>query len=441
MSIEVVSPLNVLLFSLTHLALLCGFFSRRSGMTRQKTALVLGGGLLLLCAANMLYERESLRSYLYMLVLFGAMDAFACLWSGGAHTAVAQRALCLFLVTDCAALTISHLTIICWNIDVLRASSLPWRYLCMALLFLLCRALLCLLSRLLPRELCADRNSLWLSFLSAVPYLFSSQITIWLPVESGELTLAVPLMVCASCMLSLLLTVSLEGRLSAEREKRQMLAQKHMLELRQQQYAQSKSSAEAVRRKYHDMKNLLIYLEKASREDMRAYIERTLDEVRPYERVLDTGSEAANILLGDKIAVCQKEGIACTVMLDGTLLAFISELDLVTILGNAVDNAIEACRLMPQGAARYIKVRTREMPGFILLHVINSCTGHARMESGRFLTIKADAENHGFGLDSIRRTVESYQGEMACRMEEGEFSLSMIFPRGDESEGDAGARE
>ena len=68
-------------------------------------------------------------------------------------------------------------------------------------------------------------------------------------------------------------------------------------------------------------------------------------------------------------------------------------------------------------------------------------SGGARMESGRFLTIKADAENHGFGLDSIRRTVESYRGEMACRMEEGEFSLSMIFPRGDESEGDTGVRE
>ena len=431
MSTDTVSPLNVLLFSLMHLTLLCGFFSRRSGMTRQKTALALGGGLLMLYAANALYERENLQSYLYMLALFGAMDGFAWLWSGGVGVAAAQRALCLFLVTDCAALTVSHLTIIFWNIDVLRASPVPWRLVCMALLFLLCRALLYLLSRLLPGEPCADKNSFWLSFLSAVPYLFTSQITIWLPVESGELTLAVPLMVCASCMLSLLLMVSMEGRLCAEREKRQMLAQKHMLELRRQQYAQSKSSAEAVRRKYHDMKNLLLYLEKASREDMRAYIERTLDEVRPYERVLDTGSEAADILLWEKMAVCQNEGIACTVMLDGALLAFIRELDLVTILGNAMDNAIEACRRMPQGAARYVQVRTREMPGFILLHVTNSCTGQARMAAGRYLTLKADAENHGFGLDSIRRTAESYQGEMACRMEEGEFSLSVIFPRGD----------
>ena len=162
---------------------------------------------------------------------------------------------------------------------------------------------------------------------------------------------------------------------------------------------------------------------------MRACIEKTLSGVQPFERVLETGSEAADILLGDKMAACQQEGITCTVMLDGALLSFIAELDLVTILGNAMDNAIEACRRMPQGAARYIQVRTREMPGFILLHVVNSCTGQARMEGSRFLTIKEDAENHGFGLSSIRHTAESYHGEMACRMEDGEFSLSLIFPR------------
>ena len=426
---EMVTPLNVFLFSLTHLALLCGFFPRRNGMSRGRTALLLAGGLLMLGAANVLFDRESLRSYLYMLVLFGVMDAFAWLWSGGSGFAVAQRALCLLLVTDCAALTVSHLTIIRWELDVLRVTPMPWKLVFMALLYLLCRALLALLSRFLPQEPCADCNSLWLSVLSAVPYLFVSQITVWLPVNSGELTLAVPLVVCASCLLSLLLMVSTEGRLCAEREKRQTLAQKHMLELRQSQYAQSKGSAEAVRRKYHDMKNLLLVLEKASREDMRACIEQTLSDVRPFERVLETGSEVADILLGDKMAACQQEGIACTVMLDGALLSFIAELDLVTILGNAMDNAIEACRQMPPGAARYIQVRTRETPGFILLHVINSCTGQARMEGSRFLTIKEDAENHGFGLSSIRHTAESYHGEMACRMEDGEFSLSLIFPR------------
>ena len=59
---EMVTPLNVFLFSLTHLALLCGFFPRRNGMSRGRTALLLAGGLLMLGAANVLFDRESLRS-------------------------------------------------------------------------------------------------------------------------------------------------------------------------------------------------------------------------------------------------------------------------------------------------------------------------------------------------------------------------------------------
>ena len=423
----VFSPLNSMLFALIHLALLCAFFPRKSGQKRAVPVLLAGFAMLL--AANLLYDRENLRSYLYMLTLYGAMTAFARMWSGISRIAAAQRALCLLLISDCVMLSISHLSIIRCGIDMLRIPSLPWRLLFMLLMSAMCFVMLRILARLLPAEPCADRNSLWLSLLSATPYLFCSEITIWLPVKSSELTPAVPLMVCASCLLSLLLMVSMEGRLCAEREKRHMLAQKHMLELRQQQYEKSKSSAEAVRRKYHDMKNLLLYLEKASREDMRAYIERTMGEVQPFERVLDTGNEAADILLGDKMAVCHQEGIACTAMVDGALLSFIDELDLVTILGNAMDNAIEACRLMPAGAARYIQVRTREMPGFVLLHVLNSCTGAARMDGSRFLTLKEDAENHGFGLESIRRTAQAYQGEMACRMADAEFSLSLIFPR------------
>lgn len=431
MTTDAGSPLNVLLFSIMHLTLLCGFLPRRTGLSRRRAALMLAGWLALLYAANACFKRESLSAYLYMLLLCGAMYAFACPWSGYGAMAAAQRVLCLFMVTDCAMLTVSHIAILVWGADVLRSAPLPWRILSVALLYLLCRVLLMLVRRFLPGEACADRNSLWMSVLSAVPYLFISQITCWLPVTSAQLTFAVPLMVCASCLLSVLLMVSLEGRLSAEREKRQALAQKHMMELRQQQFAYRKDSVETVRRYYHDMKNLLLYLEQtaARREGVKAQVQRILTETNGCETLLDTGNEAADILLGDKMAVCRREGITCTVMLDGALLSFIGELDLVTILGNAMDNAIEACRLLPPQRPRYVQVRTRETTGFILLHVINSCTGEARMEGNRFLTLKEDAENHGFGLSSIRRAAAAYQGEMACRMQEGEFSLSLIFPR------------
>jgi len=236
-------------------------------------------------------------------------------------------------------------------------------------------------------------------------------------------------MLCASCLLALMLIVSLEGRLHAEQEKRQMLAQHHMTHLQQQQFEMSRSSQETVRRNYHDMKNLLLYLEQTdSREEFRSHIQHILDEIRPYETVLDTGSEVMDILLGEKLSICQQEGISCTVMADGAALSFIKPLDLVAMLGNAMDNAIEACCCLPQQSARYIQLRTARRQGFLLLHVRNSCTGEVSMQGDHFMTTKEDREHHGYGLMSIRRAVQSYGGEMTCRIEDGEFSLTLLFP-------------
>ena len=135
-----------------------------------------------------------------------------------------------------------------------------------------------------------------------------------------------------------------------------------------------------------------------------------------------------DVLLGEKLAACQQEGIACTVMADGAALAFIKPLDLVAMLGNAMDNAIEACMHLPKDSARYIQVRTARRQGFILLLVRNSCKGGSSVQDGHFVTTKEDSENHGYGLSSIRRAVQGYGGEMTCRMEDGEFSLTLLFP-------------
>lgn len=423
-----------LLHSLCQTGLLLFFVKPAPGVSRRRVALAFALSVTGCLLARCLETRDGLLRYVSWFMMDAMLTAAALLWRcarGDQARGVAQRVLCFFMLTECTTLALSYFCMLTIRFDPFRTPAFPRQVIAVAGLTAVHGALLTLAWRRFPPEICADASSLRFSLLSALPYLFCCQITYWLPIDNKEVTPAVPLTMIASCVLAILLISSMEQRLYAEKERRHAQAQQHMLELRQQQFVSRRDSVETVRRTYHDMKNLLLVLEKASREDVRSYIERTMDEVRPFERVLDTGSEAADILLGDKMAACQQEGIACTVMLDGALLSFIAELDLVTILGNALDNAIEACRLMPPGAARYIHVRTRETPGFILLHVTNSCTGHARMDGSRFLTLKEDAENHGFGLTSIRCAAEQYQGEMACKMEDGEFSLSVIFPRGE----------
>ena len=425
-----------LLLAVSQVGLLALIFRPDKGMAWQKRAALFVLAVLLCTLARCLETMEGLARYASWLMLLAVLSAAAVLWTrarGNMARGVAQRVLCFFLLTEGATLGLSYLCVTCIGVDPVRGAGLPVQVVAIMAQTALFALLLMLAWRRFPPEICADASSLQLGLLSAMPYLFCSQITYWLPVAPIEVPAAVPMTMAVSCVLAYLLITSMEQRLYAEKERHQALAQKHMAELRQQQYVCRRDSMETVRRYYHDMKNLLLYLERTTsgREEIKAQVRQIIEDTRDYETILDTGNEAADILLSEKMTLCTREGISCSAMVDGALLSFIAEIDLVTILGNVLDNAIEARLLMPRESARYVHIRTRETPGFILLHAVNSCTGQARMQDGRFLSLKKDAENHGLGLSSIQRAAEKYGGEMACSMEDGEFSLSLVFPRGE----------
>ena len=285
-----------------------------------------------------------------------------------------------------------------------------------------------LLWRFFPPESMTDRNSFTISLLAAVPYLFARQITFWLPIEPEKVPGSLILTMAVSCFLALTLIVSLEERLFAEKEKRQAQAQQHVMQL-QQQYIMRRNSIEAVRRQYHDMKNLLLYLgNKTSPENVKAHLSKIPSDIHPFETVLDTGSEVIDILLGEKLALCQSKGIPCTVIVDGTMFSFMNPLDLVTVIGNAMDNAIEACeKIAPE--SRFIQVKTAQTEGFAVIRFYNSCDGQPFEVNGRIQTHKRDSENHGFGLLNIQRVAEKYQGEASWQVENNEFVLTLLFSK------------
>lgn len=429
MSLTAERILAEMLFALMHTLLLAGFIGPGPGRTApQRGALLLGCAL-----AQALIRRfeslDGLTGYLFLSACIGAAFAFIRLWSGLPWKAALQRALCYVLLTECVTLTLCHLSQELLGADIFR--TLPLRRELPAMIAMgLCNALLLrVLRHFLPPEALVDGNSLTLSLLSAVPYLYAWRITAWLPVAHENVPLSVILTMIASCFLSLVLIVSLESRLFAEREKQKAQVMQRVMELRQQQYILKKSSIEQVRRQYHDMKNLLLYLEnRPSQENLRAHLAKILDDIRPFENVLDTGNEALDILLSEKLRQCGEKQIVCTVLADGALLRFIHPLDLVTIVGNAMDNAIEACLRVPEGA-RFIQVRTVQQNGFAVLSFSNSCDGEIRTAGRRILTGKQDRENHGFGLANIRRAIEGYGGEMSWRAGDGEFTLTLLFQR------------
>lgn len=114
--------------------------------------------------------------------------------------------------------------------------------------------------------------------------------------------------------------------------------------------------------------------------------------------------------------------------------------DIGIILGNAVDNAVRACRKLKEkepGADAFIRFVTLQKGNLLVLKVENSFDGKLVRKPGEEfpVTDKTDKENHGMGLANIKNTVEKYHGTMDYMVRGRVFILSMMMKneRGNEN--------
>lgn len=117
-------------------------------------------------------------------------------------------------------------------------------------------------------------------------------------------------------------------------------------------------------------------------------------------------------------------------MADGTLLGCVSEMDMCTLVGNALDNAIEYERLLDDDERRLIHVTVSRVNGFVLIRVENYINnpGAFVIRNGLPVTTKGNTDYHGFGLKSIRYTAMSYGGTLTVTIRDHWFDLRVLIP-------------
>ena len=142
-------------------------------------------------------------------------------------------------------------------------------------------------------------------------------------------------------------------------------------------------------------------------------------------------ASVVDVILGEKLAVCAEEDIVCVPYLDGSLLDFVKPLDLCTLIGNAMDNAMESCRRIPEKERRSIRLHTAERGNTVVLSVRNTFLTTPDLRDGLPATTKVDAGNHGYGLRNMRYLAEQYGGMLSCRIEGEEFVLRVTLQRPD----------
>ena len=216
------------------------------------------------------------------------------------------------------------------------------------------------------------------------------------------------------------------------RVRRELEAVQNVLQNQYVQYKQSRESIDLINYKYHDLKHQIAVLRSETDPEKRnEFLNHMEDEIRQYEAQNKTGNKVLDTVLTSKSLYCAKHGITFTCVADGTLLDFMDIMDICSIFGNALDNAIEATEKCT-GNNKDIEIAMGIKKQSLVLVIKNPYEGSLKQDkSGKLISTKNDFRRHGYGISSIQKVADKYGGDVIIETEDGKFVLTVMMNIGD----------
>lgn len=206
-------------------------------------------------------------------------------------------------------------------------------------------------------------------------------------------------------------------------------ATRQVMDNQYRQYKIYKENDEIINRHYHDLKHQLDMILSEEDGNKRAeYLKDIQNAIRIRQSEHKTGNEVVDVILSGKNLECVDGGITMSVVADGKLLDFMSKMDICSVLGNCLDNAIESVRKIEDQEKRIIQFALFTQGDMIVMRVKNYCEEKLLIRDGEIVTSKNHKDDHGYGLKSIRFVAEKYGGNMKILKEGNWFSLCLLFP-------------
>lgn len=179
-----------------------------------------------------------------------------------------------------------------------------------------------------------------------------------------------------------------------------------------------------MRKIRHDLKNAFIalsgYLDIGDVNAAKQYVDRQIHTIK--QLTYSTGYPAIDAVVNDKKTKALEKNIQFDMKISLPKELLVDEMDLCVILGNALDNALEACERMPCGQGEII-LSLRKTGEMLLLDIKNTIDKEPVKDSNGMVTTKKDQVNHGFGLKTIYQLTKQYDGTMDYEVKNGWFYL------------------
>ena len=210
---------------------------------------------------------------------------------------------------------------------------------------------------------------------------------------------------------------------------RELVAVQGILRSQFEQYQHYKDSQDYIHRKYHDLKHQIAYLRAEEDSGRRSvFLDAMEKEIREQETKLKTGNPVLDTILASSSLNCTENSITLTCVADGAQLYFMDVVDICTVFGNALDNAIEHAKQIddPEKLLVHLAVFTKQ--DHLIIRIENYMEGELSFDGNLPLTTKSDAQHHGYGLKSMRYVAEKYHGIMSVEGNNGWFLLKIVIP-------------
>lgn len=205
-----------------------------------------------------------------------------------------------------------------------------------------------------------------------------------------------------------------------------------LIELQEEQSARHLEEVRSIHREmrgykhdfHHHLQTLKGQLEAGEVDRALAYIEELDQRLQGVDTLLKTGNITVDAILSAKLAQARSEGIAVTVeaaLPEGLTL---SDVELSIVIGNLLDNAIEACR-SAQGQ-RFLRLTLRMKGTMLYFYLLNSAGPKQKKLGSLFRTSKSGS--HGFGLHRAEAILEKHGGWVKYNSEDGAFTSEFLVP-------------
>jgi sensor histidine kinase regulating citrate/malate metabolism len=180
------------------------------------------------------------------------------------------------------------------------------------------------------------------------------------------------------------------------------------------------------RHDYHNhIQTMKAYHAMGQDERLDEYLSNLDADLAQVDLLIKSGNVMVDAILNSKLALATNGGIKVNAGAVVPTELSVADIDLCVIIGNLLDNAIEACRKIEDATVRFIRVYIDIKRDSLYISVTNAATGRPPKSGGRYVSVKPGM--HGFGLARVDRLVRKYGGYISRRDEEGAFTTEIIL--------------